>query len=392
MTGRRRTFWLLGIAVAAAAGTWIARNTYWDELKVPMPPKGEALVNPFYAVQRFAGALGARTAWDRSLSVPPSNAVIVISGWHWSVGQARRAALQQWVEAGGRLVVDDQLIDPSGAFEEWSGIVQEYPHQEADIERAQKEPPCRRVREQRGRNSDAGSGGAELSLCGLGISWLETERAVEWALRDQAHLQAIRVRVGGGSVTVINATPFRYQALFDGDHGRVFVAATQLRRGDEVHFLSEDDYPSLLALTWRHGAPAVTIGLALLALLLWRGGVRFGPLAPAPASARRSLADQIRGSGRFALHRGGGDALHAACVRAVEEASRRRINGYGGLSIAERSASLAQLTGVDRDSLAAAMHHPRWRTAGELHRTLAFLESTRRTALTRRKRIDDGTH
>ena len=54
---------------------WVASNTYWADTKVPMPPKGEALTNPFYAVQRFAEALGARTAWDRVLTMPPADSV-----------------------------------------------------------------------------------------------------------------------------------------------------------------------------------------------------------------------------------------------------------------------------------------------------------------------------
>jgi hypothetical protein len=189
---------------------------------------------------------------------------------------------------------------------------------------------------------------------------------------------------------VINAAPFHTSTLFDGDHGRIFAAATGLRRGDEVHFLSEEDYPSLLSLTWRYGAPAVAIGLALVGLLLWRGAIRFGPLAPPPSSARRSLADQIRGSGRFALQHGGGRALHAACVRALDAAARRRIGRYGALTPDERSAAAARTAGVDRDSLAAAIHHPRWQAAGELPRTLAYLESTRRELLTRH-RSDDRT-
>ena len=55
------------MTVSALLVTWIASNTYWAEVTMPMPPKGEALTNPFYAAQRFAEALGARTSWDRQL-------------------------------------------------------------------------------------------------------------------------------------------------------------------------------------------------------------------------------------------------------------------------------------------------------------------------------------
>ena len=384
MTGKRAIY-ALAIVAVAVLGTWIVRNTYWDDLKVPMPPKGEALVNPFYATQRFAERLGARTSWDRALgATPPSNAVIVLSGWHWGIGRARRAVLQEWVESGGRLVVDDNLIDPNGEFEEWSGVVQTYPEVDEGADknpgrRPPEEPLCRQVHEERGGQS---VGGDAIWMCDLGISWLDSKRTLAWALRDKKHVQAMRVAIGRGSVTVINSAPFQHRKLFDGDHGHLFATAAQLRDGDEVHFLSEDDYPGLLTLMWRRGAPVVAIGLTLVAFLLWRGAVRFGPLAPSPASARRSLADQIRGSGRFALQHGS-QALHAAVVRALDEAARRRISQYASLPPDERSAALARATGFDRDALSAALHHPGLRTAGELHRTLALLEAARRETLKR---------
>jgi len=385
VTRGRAGIWALAAVTLALVLAWVARNTYWEDLKVPMPPKGEARINPFYAAQRFAEQIGAHSSWDRMFTAPSSNAVIVLSGWHWSIGRARRASLEQWVESGGRLVVDDMLIDPSGEFERWSSVVQKYPEKNEEFKKAAEGPSCREVREEFGSGSADGTVRDTFVICDVGISWLESPRTAVWALRDKTHLQSIRVRVGRGSVTVVNGAPFRYRELFDGDHARLLVAAAQLRRGDDVHFVSEDDYPSLLALTWRYGAPVVAIGLTLVTLLLWRGAVRFGPLSPPQSGARRSLADQIRGTGRFALLHGGGRSLHAACVRALDEAARRRISRYAVLTPEERSAALARVTGFDRDSLAAAIYHPGLRTGGELHRTLALLEAARRDISRRQK-------
>jgi len=381
MTRKQLAIALLVTVSVAVLVVWISRHTYWEDVKVPMPPKGEALVNPFYATQRFAERLGARTTWDRMLTVPDPRAVIVTSSWHWSLSKTRRVAMEQWVESGGRLVVDDGLIDPTDAFEEWSGIVHRYPKPEDVKNWKPDQEPCHMVQ----------GGDETLSLCDLDISWLESKRTPRWALREKKGLQAVRVPIGRGSVTVINTSPFTYRGLFDGDHGRIFVAATELRRGDEVHFLSEDEYPSLLALTWRYGAPAVAVALTLLAALLWRGAVRFGPLAAATVTARRSLADQIRGTGRFALRYGSGQSLHAACVRALNEAAQRRVKRYAALTPDERVAALARLTGFDRDSLAAAIYHPGRRTAGELRRTLALLEAARRETLITSAKVEHGT-
>jgi hypothetical protein len=73
-----------------------------------------------------------------------------------------------------------------------------------------------------------------------------------------------------------------------------------------VHFLTESEHPSLLALIWMYGAPVVGLAAAWLLLALWRNGVRFGSIVGTAPAARRSLAEQIRGTGQFALRFGGG--------------------------------------------------------------------------------------
>jgi hypothetical protein len=155
------------------------------------------------------------------------------------------------------------------------------------------------------------------------------------------------------------------------------VAATQLKRGDVIHFVAEDDHPSLLALVWRNGGGAVVLGLALVAALLWRGAPRFGPLAAAPETARRSVAEQIRGAAQFALRHGDGEALHRAAVRALDEAGRRRIAGYGQLSLEERAVVLERQTGVEAGRLAATIHGTT-RRVQELGNRMAQLEAARR--------------
>src|SRR5262245_43572536 len=95
---------------------WIARNSYWADVTMPLPPKGEALTNPFYAAQRFSEALGAHTVRDRHLGAPAPDAVIVLSAWNWSLSHARRDALKHWVESGGRLVVDRTVLDSEDDF------------------------------------------------------------------------------------------------------------------------------------------------------------------------------------------------------------------------------------------------------------------------------------
>src|SRR5512138_2787732 len=109
MTRLRAAKIVLLIAFIALVA-WIANHTDWDEVKVPLPPRGEAARNPFYAAQKLAEALGAHTRWDRILTTPGDDAVLVVSTWNWGLSDARRERIEHWVEAGGRLVVDRGLL------------------------------------------------------------------------------------------------------------------------------------------------------------------------------------------------------------------------------------------------------------------------------------------
>jgi hypothetical protein len=74
-------------------------------------------------------------------------------------------------------------------------------------------------------------------------------------------------------------------------------------------------------------------------------------------------------------------ALHAAAIRSLQEAARRRIVRYDSLSPEERIAAIAHQTGLDRESLAAAINHRGQRRVTDLAETITLLESARRKIL-----------
>jgi hypothetical protein len=351
---------------------WIARNTYWEEVEVPMPAKGEARTNSLYAAERLVTQLGATAHPQRNLGeLPDSKAIIYLSYWNWDLIPSRRERLEEWVEKGGRLVADRSLIGGDRALEQWSGIVRT----ELEFETAEAlddEEHCTDLQV-------AGEGRANYKVCGVdGRSRLTTSRDAAWVLSDSHGIQAVRIAIGRGSITLLNAKPFDNERLFLGDDGVLFVTAMGLERGDQVYFLSEEKTASLLALMWTHGAPVVVLLLGALALALWRGSPRFGPAAGVTDSARRSLAEQIVGTGRFTLRFGGGRALHAAAVRALRETAERHLSGYRRLGTQERMALLARNTGMDQEALTGAINHAGPRGPRELRKVIALLEMARR--------------
>jgi hypothetical protein len=409
---------LIGVLLLALL-VWIANHTYWKEITIPLPPKGEALTNPHYVAQRFVHALGARSVRDEGpAGLPPANAVIVLYDWHWGLSATRRDALKRWVEAGGRLVVDRSLVGGDEDFRTWAGIetvVEEEVEEEVALEEADEEgepadesqageqpppppelpaifgfrPPCHQASVTDGDGEPIEHPlGDTFSICGFDeASSYAISRRIDWSLSDENGMQAVRVAVGRGSVTAINATPFRYRGLFDGGHGALFVLITQLQRGDVIHFRSESEHPSVFVLMWRYGAPVIALVLAFVVFALWRGAVRLGPVIAEPERARRSLAEQIRGTGQFALRFGRGEALRAAAVRALEEAARRRFPGFARLSAPDRAAKLAELTHRDAEALSQAVLFPGPRRPNELRSAIALLEAARRDLLAEIKRV-----
>jgi hypothetical protein len=405
----QRAAWILVGVLLLALLVWVANHTYWKEVTMPLPPKGEALTNPNYVAQLFANALGARAVRDETGSaLPAPDAVILLYDFHWSLSVPRREALKRWVEAGGRLIVDRSLVGAEEDFRAWAGIerltedeieeeeVEDEPAGEEEPQTAEEpppppelppilgfRPPCKEALVMDGDGEPIPHPlGHELSICGFdstGPLW--TNRRLDWSVGDENGLQAVRVAVGRGSVTAINATPFRFRGMFDGGHGALFVLATQLQRGDAVHFRTESEHPSVFVLMWRYGAPVVALMLVFVVFALWRGTVRLGPVIAEPERARRSLAEQIRGTGQFALRFGRGEALRTAAVRALEEAARRRFPGFARLSAPDRASKLAELTRRDPEALSQALLFSGPRRPNELRSAIALLEAARRDLL-----------
>jgi hypothetical protein len=124
---------------------------------------------------------------------------------------------------------------------------------------------------------------------------------------------------------------------------------------------------------------------AAVFLALWRSIPRFGPSAAPTTAVRRSLAEQIRGTAQFALRFGGGEALHAATIRALRDAAIRRFPAYDRMSSAERVATLAKASGVGADDIGPALHYSGHRSSHELRNAIAILETVRRRLIMKAK-------
>jgi hypothetical protein len=376
---------LLAVALLGLTA-WIVSRTEWVDVQMPTTPHGEAAHDSLYAVKKLLARLGAHAVSPLNLDkMPPAGATLVLSSRHWSLFPGRDGPLRRWVESGGHLVIDDALL----ADEKLSAWI---PIQIARPPAAASAPPPRGAPAGAGRCAELaeagdlpGAYGAPRSyrICSRGFRTLKASGEVLWSLAGPQGAEFLRVPVGRGMVTARTGFGlFDNLELFRADHALAAVAALRLQPGAEVWFVDAESRPPLLSVIWHSGAPVVLLGALVIGLAIWRGAPRFGPPAPTPPTARRSVAEQIRGTAHFIWQRNG-SALHRAQLRALDDAARSRVPQLDRLDRRHRAEAIARLTAVDAQALQRAMDTTLASPRGALPNALAVLESARRRLLAR---------
>jgi hypothetical protein len=389
-----------GLALAAALATWVAFKLHWETITVPTPAKGEALTNPYYALEHFVADLGIHPQEISTVRGLQPEAVLVLEESGDELTHPPVAALESWVEAGGRLVISSALLDAYPALHAWSGIKQARPaHAPADAKPASPPPaqrkpaapppgplaathsgpacPLMTVR------ADGAPTGQSFRVCALGPTLVfDGERAPAWSLSDDRGMHVIRTGVGFGEVTVLQpADVLSNSTLKHADHAEMFAAAAGLRHDDTVLIFHPATAVPLPVLLWHLVAPGILFLLATLLALAWRHAPPFGPPLPLASPLRRSLAEQIRANARFAWRTRSLGGLRTSARRSLDEAAARHIAGYGALDASERAARLAELTGLDSTAIRAARDEGGAQRRNEERAAITLMEVCRRILL-----------
>jgi hypothetical protein len=380
MTRDRITYFVI-LVLLAVLGTWVARNTYWDDTLVPVPPQGEAATNVYYSVQHLAAALGIRSSIIVSLNAAlPNKGVLLIDGFQGDMTHTHVDELAPWIESGGRLIITDDVVRADPKFQAWSDI-----HRYARFDSPEKTRPSTARRDPEDdcapmQVATDGKPTGTLTLClpvtGFGLA---SKREPAWSLANGSGLQVLRVNIGRGSVTVIPRNSLiSNRNLLRHDHAEIFITASHLLRGDALYIVNVARAETLIALVWRLAAPAlVFFGVAVLFLVL-RRLPRFGPPLPPPAMVRRSLAEQIRANAAFAWRTRKLTALRAAVSRALDETARSRIAAYSSMDVRKRVHAIAAWAGVDSKTLHSAMTEDAVAAPQVQRAAITLLEQTRR--------------
>jgi hypothetical protein len=412
----------LALLVAGLLAAWLVKNSHWVEVEEALPPRGAALADPYYAFRKVVAATGTALEIHAALEpLPPVDTTLVIDNAAWDLFPERDARLKAWVESGGHLVVIGpmvpaerlrwipmsfsrlpQVVVPAVAASR-PGATASAPDadddedEEADNADAPASAPPPAVRrapiparlaaaadrhcedfDEPDDVEPAYEPGRTYLACITTAPMRALHTAPTWELGNDRDPVALRMPVGRGEVTGLAFwLPVTNQDLILGDNALILAAAFELRSKRPLWLVESEEREPLPAWLWHHARAPLLLALAAVALALWRLMVRFGPREAALAQARRSMGEQVHGTGEFIASREP-IALHAATRDALEEAARARISHYAALDDAGRIDALAAATRLDKAALRDA-----WRPAPTAPRlrilaAIATLEQARR--------------
>ncbi len=406
-----RKHWLILAAtllVFGAAGYWVYDNIEWQEVRMPGLPKGEAISNDLYAAQLLLTEMGAQARSSKGFEeLPPGDpkrAALVLPTQRRTVSARQRSQLLDWVAAGGHLVVVTYTLEDEGDAPDplmsQLGVRQKMhkakkPPKDATGAAGRPRPPLASPKPLRGTARFPGnyancpeqteSGAAAprfpvspLAVCFNKSFYLESNTPALWNVQGLVGSHVLTMAHGQGRVTVLTDHDFMSNdAIGEADHADFLVALLGPDlKGLTVWLIPHDEVDGLSVLVWRYGWTVVLALLLLVGVVLWRDGMRFGPLVPKAEAVRRSLLEHVRASGEFLWRRRQGRVLWQSALAATQ----RRI----ALTIPHTTdpEKLYQLlsarTGIDPQALRHAFFPTIQPRAEEFARAIATLEQVRK--------------
>jgi hypothetical protein len=256
--------------------------------------------------------------------------VLLLPSRRQALAAQRMTQLVRWVESGGHLIVEAELLGVPDPLLDSLGV-----------RRAAGEPagkPLLAVLPGTGRTLAVFMPGAmKLVVPQAGVRFRVADRLFS--------LERAR-----GGVTVATTLHFaRNRAIGANDHAALLAHLLALTPGRQLAVYWAPAQLSLWSFLTEHAAPALAAGALLLALWVWRIAPRFGPVAPDAPPGRRRLLDHLRASGRYYWAKG----MRARLVVAARDAALRRIARvqpeFGTASQAERAARVSSLIQTSKE-------------------------------------------
>lgn len=357
----RAGIWLLtglGMILIAAGLAWFLQNFERRSQEIDTGYSAAARRNPFLAAERILARLNVPvesvSGRDLLRDLPPTDDTLVVNGLG-ALNLERRAALHEWIEQGGSLIVE--------AVEPWDETDPTGGRGDAFLSRYG-------VRLRQIADTQNGAVPDDEVVSTIGMEGYPHPVAVGFAARyylEDTHgeatggivagelLRLAQYRIGEGVLTVSSDNRYLTNThIGDHDNALFLSLLAPPSGGGKVWLLYDSGIPWLGALLWRHAPFAVISFLCLTGLLLWHPGDRLGPLLPSPTGDRRDLLAHLQASADFLWRHRQTARLSELTRERVEHAWVRHNPSLRDLDHAARAAWISERAGL---------------TPGELRRT-----------------------
>ncbi len=371
-----RTAWLitgLVVSLLAGLGYWLSQHLEKREIELPTGLQGEAATNPLLAAQRFLTITGIESIHveetTRLFTRLGQGDALLISSDRQTLGQQRTAALLDWVDKGGRLIVTVAHL--------------------SEEERPLQDPLLDTLELTLQYHDEDLSEYADF----LDVDWpgatdfmriqihsryfLAGAQASDLTLENDWGAVLVRRQLGEGSITVITDLDF-LQFLRIGEYDHAALLWYLVDGQGPVWLLSHNDMPSLWQWLWQHAPEIMTAVLLWIVLWLWSRSRRFGPRLTEAPPVRRRILEHVDANGRFLWQQKQSRQLVTAVRNHLISLAANRHPGWGAMSHEEQAELLAGLSRHNRASIRHLLRETDIPHQHEFTRTIRQLEMIRK--------------
>jgi hypothetical protein len=342
---------LLLACLLGAGGYYVwSKATPYDEV-VDRGPSPEALANPYLAAEHFLRQQGLTVEHAYNLkqldTLPSKGNSLLLLGERSNMSPRQVEQLLEWARSGGHLLLvaealwDEETGKSGDLLLDRLQIHQTLSDEPEEPATSLKKPSSKKARDLTKLYVDNETAPAYFSF-DTDFNLTDPKHLAQFSANSARASHLMQLDLGEGSVTVITDSDL-WKTPNIGKHDNAWLL-WYLNQGTAVTLLFNSDFDDLFTLLMRYFPQALVALTALVALGLWRAGVRQGPIRPPASPARRQLQEHLKASADFLLRRSGQGTLLQALQRDILRAARRRHPGFERLDNAEQRHVLEHLT------------------------------------------------
>lgn len=337
--------------LTALSVVWFLNNFEQATREITTGYSPAAINNPLLAAERFLTRLGVKA---RSVSVselwstrPQPGDDVVFYRFTLPHSQTRQEEVRKWVEAGGHLIIDadvlpsteDDAKEIGSDFISALGAKVAYPDYEEEGEEYEEE-------QQVTIQFEDVDEPVTITMPTYRYLVDSKDQAVAGARLGKGY-GLLQYAMGDGYVTILSDNSFLFNhQIGDEEHALALALLVGVNHDDTVWLVHDVTMPSLLELAWEHAPQALIALLAALVLWLWSLGKRLGPQLPPAHTARRDIGEHLAATAHYLWRLDRGQALLQANRARIEQAWLTKHYLLRAMSQQERCEWIAARTGL----------------------------------------------